>query len=203
MLRGGMRMDPQPFRSRLPGIGGTRRGGDSCPSASRRRILAAGAAGVGAAGLRPLGCLAAAAGPAAGYRAAVIGRTGGGDYGHGCERIFAGVPGVSVEAIADADPAGLEQAAVRCGAKRRYADYREMLERERPDLVCIAPRQPDCHREMALAAIEVCRGIFIEKPFTETPADADAILAAAERRGVKIQVAHNRRYTDGFIRSAA
>jgi predicted dehydrogenase len=52
---------------------------------------------------------------------------------------------------------------------------------------------------MALAAIDVCQGIFIEKPFAETVADADAILAAAEKRGVKIQVAHNRRYSSGFM----
>jgi predicted dehydrogenase len=146
-----------------------------------------------------------AAAPAAGrlYRAAVIGRTGGGDYGHGYDQVFRGLPNVSVEAIADADPAGLKKAAERAGAKRQYADYRQMLQKEKPDLVSIAPRLPDCHKEMCLAALEVCRGIFVEKPFTETPAEADAILAAAEKRGVKIQVAHNRRYTPDFVRAGA
>jgi predicted dehydrogenase len=133
------------------------------------------------------------------YRAAVIGRTGGGDYGHGYDRIFAGLDNVTVEAIADSDAGGLQKAAERSGAKRQYRDYREMLRKEKPDLVSIAPRQPDCHKEMALAAIEVCQGIFMEKPFTETVAEADAILTAAEKRGVKIQVAHNRRYTPGFM----
>lgn len=137
------------------------------------------------------------------YRAAVIGRTGGGDYGHGYDQIFKGLEQVTVEALADADPAGRQKAAARAGARRQYADYREMLAKEKPDLVCIAPRQPDCHKAMCLAAIEVCRGIFIEKPFTETPAEADEILAAAARRGVKIQVAHNRRYSAEFVRAGA
>lgn len=137
------------------------------------------------------------------YRAAVIGRTGGGDYGHGYERIFAGLDNVTVEAIADENPAGLKPAADRAGAKRQYRDYREMLDREKPDLVSIAPRLPDCHPPMALAAIEVCRGIFMEKPFTETPAEADTILAAAAKRNVKIQLAHNRRWTSDFVKARA
>jgi predicted dehydrogenase len=43
----------------------------------------------------------------------------------------------------------------------------------------------------------------MEKPMTETLADADAILAAADKRGVKIQLAHNRRYTSDFVRIKA
>ncbi len=146
---------------------------------------------------------AAVAAAAARYRAAVIGRTGGGDYGHGYDQIFNAVEGVTVEAVADVDPAGRARAAERAGARRQYADYRTMLREVKPDLVSIASRQPDCHREMALAAIEVCRGIFLEKPFTETVADANDILAAAEPRGVKIQVAHSRRYTRDFVKIQA
>ncbi|HNU52588.1 MAG TPA: Gfo/Idh/MocA family oxidoreductase [Verrucomicrobiota bacterium] len=133
------------------------------------------------------------------YRAAIIGHTGHGDYGHGYDQIFNGLENVSVEAVADPHPAGLQKAAARSGAKRQYADYRTMLDEVRPDLVCIAPRHPGNHREMALAALEVCRGLFIEKPFTETLVDADAILAAAHARGVPIQIAHNRRYTREFV----
>lgn len=135
------------------------------------------------------------------YRAAVIGHTGAGDYGHGYERIFADLDNVRVEALSDPDPAGRQAAAARAGAARTYADYREMLERERPDLVSIAPRQPGEHREMALAAIEAGAHLFIEKPLTETPAEADAILAAAAGRSTKIVVAHNRRWTPEFVQA--
>jgi predicted dehydrogenase len=153
----------------------------------------------GASGLLPV---ARAAQPGL-YRAAVIGRTGGGDYGHNHDQIFKGLENVTVEAVADRDAAGLKKGAERSGARRQYRDYREMLEREKPDLVCIAPRHPDCHEEMCLAASEVCRGIFVEKPFTETCVAADKVLAAAAPRGVKIQVAHNRRYTTEFVRAGA
>jgi len=169
----------------------------------RRQFIETGAWAAGGLCLASLSLAAESQRTAKPYRAAVIGRTGGGDYGHGYDQIFKGLENVSVEAIADHDEAGLKKAAERAGAQRQYRDYRTMLAKEKPDLVSIAPRQPDCHKDMCLAAIEVCRGIFMEKPFTETCADADTILAAAEKKGVKIQVAHNRRWTSDFVRVKA
>ncbi len=134
------------------------------------------------------------------YKAAIIGRTGGGDYGHGFDTIFQGVERVSVEAIADVNSEGLEKAAIRSGAKRKYTDYREMLAKEKPRLVSIAPRHPDCHKEMALAAIEVGAHCIIEKPFTEHLEDADEIVRAAKSHGVQIVVGHKYRYSDTFAR---
>ncbi|MDP8244319.1 MAG: Gfo/Idh/MocA family oxidoreductase [Candidatus Hinthialibacter antarcticus] len=132
------------------------------------------------------------------YKAAVIGRTGGGDYGHGYDRIFNGLDNISVVAVADHDENGRMKAAERSGAKRQYAEYREMLEKEKPDLVSIAPRQPDCHKDMAITAIESGAHVFMEKPITETLEDSDAIIRAAEKHGAKIFIAHNRRYTKLF-----
>jgi predicted dehydrogenase len=137
------------------------------------------------------------------YRAAILGHTGRGDFGHGYDQVFQNVPGVAVEAVADPDPVGRAKAKERSGARQSYADYRTLLREVKPDLVAIATRYPDQHRDMALAAAEVCRGIFIEKPFTETVREADEVLEAAARRGVKIQVAHNRRYTREFVRVKA
>src|SRR5688500_7210264 len=75
-------------------------------------------------------------GPATGAsRAAVIGHTGRGDYGHGLDVIFNDVPGVTVVALADPEESGRAKAAARCGAARQYANYREMLEKEKPQLV--------------------------------------------------------------------
>jgi predicted dehydrogenase len=143
------------------------------------------------------------AGPAAEakiYRAAIIGRTGGGDYGHGFDTIFAELQNVTVEALADSNPAGLEAAAKRSGAKRKYADYREMLQKEHPDLVSIAPRQPDCHRAMALEAIAMGAHLIVEKPFTEHLNEADEIVAAAEAKNLKILVGHKNRFSSDFVR---
>src|SRR5688500_1771156 len=78
-------------------------------------------------------------------KAAVIGHTGKGDYGHGLDVIFDGLPNVEVAALADPDSAGRQKAAARTRAPRQYAEYREMLEKERPNLVSIAPRWTDEH----------------------------------------------------------
>ena len=134
------------------------------------------------------------------YKAAIIGRTGHGDYGHGFDTIFAGLPNVSVEAIADDNPDGLKRAAERSRAKRQYSDFREMLRKERPQLVSIAPRHPDLHKEMALAAMEVGAHLIVEKPFTEHLDDADEIVRVARERKLQIAVGHKNRYTDHFVR---
>ena len=100
------------------------------------------------------------------YSGCILGRTGAGDYGHGLDIIFNGMDNVAVNAVADENAAGRKQAAERSGAVRQYADYREMLEKENPDIVSIGPRQPDCHREMCLACIEAGAHIYMEKPIT-------------------------------------
>ena len=66
--------------------------------------------------------------PGAKLKAAVIGHTGRGDYGHGLEGIFSNRPDVEVVALADPDSEGRATTAAKIGAARSYADYREMLE---------------------------------------------------------------------------
>ncbi len=166
----------------------------------RREFLAAGGVALAHSALGAHAIAAPNIQPDRAYRAVVIGRTGGGDYGHGFDRIFTGVEGIEVVAVADHDPAGRAAAMQRSGAQREYDDYRVMLEKERPQLVSIAPRQPDCHKDMALAAIEVGAHIVMEKPFTETLEDADAIVEAARKRGVKIAVGHFHRFSADWRR---
>lgn len=152
-----------------------------------------------AAGAAILSRSISSAAPSRTYKAAIIGRTGGGDYGHGLDTIFKGLDNVTVAAVADENEAGLKNAQQRSGAQRTYRDYREMLQKEKPDLVSIASRQPDCHRDMALAALETGAHLYIEKPITETLREADEIVNAAQAKGLKIGVAHVKRYMDDFL----
>src|SRR5262245_213201 len=75
---------------------------------------------------------------AARLKAAIIGHTGRGDYGHGLESIFSNRPNIELIALADPDADGRAKTAAKIGPARQYADYREMLEKERPHLVSIA-----------------------------------------------------------------
>src|SRR5687767_15968387 len=66
------------------------------------------------------------------HRAVIIGATGKGDYGHGLDLIFHNLPNVELIALADPDEDGRAKAQARTSAKRTYADYREMLDKEKP-----------------------------------------------------------------------
>ena len=87
------------------------------------------------------------------YRAAIIGHTGQGDYGHGLDIVYDDIPEVEVVAVADPDAEGLAAARERIDAANAYVDYREMLEREEFDLVNVCPRVVTPHAAMVIAAV--------------------------------------------------
>jgi predicted dehydrogenase len=125
--------------------------------------------------------------------AAVIGHTGRGDYGHGLDGIFQNRPGVKLVALADPDDAGRARVAKKISAPRQYADYRELLEKERPNLVSVAMRHADQHHAIVLAALRAGAHVYCEKPFTQSPVESDELLREAEQRQLKIAVAHTMR----------
>ncbi len=133
-------------------------------------------------------------------KAAIIGHTGAGDYGHGIERIFAGLPNVSVVAVADPNDAGRAKAKAACGAARDYADYHAMLGKEKPDLVAIGPRWATEHHTMSMAALEAGAHLYLEKPFTITLAEADDILRLAKAKQLRVAVAHVTRMAPSVLR---
>jgi predicted dehydrogenase len=129
------------------------------------------------------------------WRVAVIGRTGKGDYGHGLDVVWKHLEGVEIVAVADEQEGGRKQAAERLGVKAAYADYRQLLAKERPDIASVAPRWIDCHHDMVLACAEHGASVFLEKPMCRTLAEADAMVAACERSHVKLAIAHQTRYS--------
>jgi predicted dehydrogenase len=154
---------------------------------SRRTFLTAAAAATAAAGI--------ARAEEKTYRAVVIGDTKNGGYGHDLHMVFAHRPDVSIAALADPDEAGRAARAAECGAPVTYADYREMLEKEKPDIAIIAPRWTPPHKDYLLACAEAgCHG-FMEKPLCVDLEEADAMVAAVESRGLKWALAHNFRMT--------
>ena len=115
------------------------------------------------------------------YRAAVIGATGMGGYGHRLDAAFLEVEGVELVAVADGDPTGLEAAGERLGVSRLYRDYRRMLETELPDFVCIAPSWVTERVPMVESAAAARCHIYCEKPAAGSLAEADRIEAACRR----------------------
>jgi len=133
------------------------------------------------------------------YRAAIIGHTGQGNYGHELDLLFTDHQRIQVLAVADPDETGRTKAAARAKAARQYSDYRQMLEREKPELVCVAPRWTIEHAAMIRASLEAGAHVFSEKPFTTTLAEADELLRLAAAAKRQIAVAHQIRLAPGIV----
>lgn len=135
------------------------------------------------------------------YRVAVIGHTGRGNYGHGLDVVWNAFSNVQMAAVADANEKGRAAAQQRLKAKSAYADYRDMLKKERPQIVSVATRFLDEHRDMVVACAEAGASIFMEKPMARTLAEADDMVAACERHHVKLAIAHQTRYSPRMQRA--
>ena len=133
------------------------------------------------------------------YSVAVIGRTGRGNYGHGLDVVWKDIDQAQVVAVADEDAKGRAAAAKRLNAPRAYADYRRMLEKEHPQIVSVAPRWLDCHRDMVLACAEFGCHVFLEKPMCQTLEQADEMIAALEKKNLKLAIAHQTRYSPTLV----
>jgi predicted dehydrogenase len=116
---------------------------------------------------------------------------------------YAAVPSTEVVAVCDLLPERVEQFRQSWGATfpdaRGYADYREMLARERIDLLSVVTPD-DRHAQIVVDAVEAgVRAIFCEKPIATTLADADRIIAACAARGVPLLIDHTRRWRPEYV----
>lgn len=95
--------------------------------------------------------------------------------------------------LVDANAEVADSAARQLGWAEAASDWREVVTRDDIDAVDICT-PPQFHAEIALAAIEAGKHVFCEKPITNDPDEARAIVAAAERAGVVTQVGYNYRH---------
>ncbi|HEY3964188.1 MAG TPA: Gfo/Idh/MocA family oxidoreductase [Planctomycetaceae bacterium] len=128
------------------------------------------------------------------YRVGIIGSTGRGDYGHGMDVAWKEIPQAEIVGLADDSEQGRSAAVARTGAKTAYADYRQMIEKERPTIVSICQRWIDRHHEMIMACVERGIHVFMEKPFCRTLQEADQIVRTCEMTHAKLAIAHQTRY---------
>ena len=123
------------------------------------------------------------------YRAAAIGSTGNGNFGHGLDRMFINVPNVEFVAIADDDPTGLKKAGERNNVSRLYNDYREMLQKEDIDVVSVAMRHSIHHEKVVVDCANAGKHIFCEKPIAPDLVAADNMINACKKNNVKMTMA--------------
>ncbi|MCZ6636248.1 MAG: Gfo/Idh/MocA family oxidoreductase, partial [bacterium] len=81
-----------------------------------------------------------------------------------------------------------------------YSDYREMLEKERPDVVSIAT-PATVHAEMVIAAAEAgAKAVWCEKAMAVSLAQCDQMVTACEASGTVLAINHQRRWDDRYVK---
>jgi predicted dehydrogenase len=103
-------------------------------------------------------------------------------------------PTVGELVICDANPARLQEVGDKHQVQKRYADFSEMLAREKLDAVSIAlPNKLHC--PMTIQAIEAGCHVLCEKPMARNAGEARKMLEAARTHGKKLMINFNSRFT--------
>ncbi len=94
-------------------------------------------------------------------------------------------PQVEVVGISDEHPERMEEAIGKLGVPRRqsYTDYRECLEKTKPEVVILCPAASK-HGEWVKKVAPYGAHLIVEKPFAASLKEADAMIAAMPRRRV-------------------
>lgn len=102
-----------------------------------------------------------------------------------------------IAGLADLSPKLLEAVGAEYGvpAERRFLDYREMV-RSDIDAVIVCPS--GSHAPPSIAAAEAGKHILVEKPMCTTVAEAEAMVAAADKAGVILMVAYMKRHEPAY-----
>ena len=108
---------------------------------------------------------------------------------------YAALPGCSLVAVVDSRAEAGGALAQELNTKA-VADYRELL--GQVDAVSIATPTP-AHFDIALAFLESGAHVLVEKPITETVAQAQQLIAAAQRAGRVLQVGHLERFNPAIV----
>lgn len=107
-----------------------------------------------------------------------------------------------VVAVAEPDPERRRSmaAAHDVPAENVFADWRDLLTRDRLADAAVISTQDSMHTEPAVRAADLGYHLLLEKPMAQSEEEAAAIAAAADRNDVLLAVCHVMRYTPYTIR---
>ena len=121
-----------------------------------------------------------------------------GYWGPNIVRNLGALEGARVVEICDKDPAALRRAESVNHGTRLVSDPKALV--SSPDVDAVAVVSPVwTHFELAKAALENGKHVFVEKPFTRTVAEAEKLIEIAEKKNLTIMVDHTFLFT-GAVR---
>ncbi|CAA7626501.1 Predicted dehydrogenase and related protein [Candidatus Terasakiella magnetica] len=119
---------------------------------------------------------------------------GAGRWGRIVLRTIAGLPGVTLTRLGSGNPDSLALAPKGCVVE---TDWRQAVTAPDVDAVIIAT-PPQTHAEICLAALRAHKPVLVEKPLTLDLAEAEAILAEAERLNGLVWVEQTQLFQPGW-----
>ena len=109
---------------------------------------------------------------------------------------------LNLSAVCDLVPGNIETALAKAeisAPAKKYTDYRELLEKEKPDLVAIAT-DSGSHAEIGIHCLNRGAHCIIEKPIALSIYDADSLINASEKNGRVLAVCHQNRFNKSMVK---
>ncbi len=114
-------------------------------------------------------------------------------------RAITQTPGTRLVAVVDVNRERAEAFAATHGC-RAFTDSDEALRLDDAQIAMIGLPH-DLHERATVAACSAGKHVFLEKPMANTVEECDRMIAAAERAGVQLLVAHSQRYFASTVRA--
>jgi len=124
-------------------------------------------------------------------RAAVVGLSMGGHHAAS----LAKNPRAELAMLCDLDQERAKKMAADLGVKKITTDYQDVVADKGIDAVVVATPNY-LHHPIVMAALKAGKHVCCEKPLAMTPAEADEMVATANKMGKLLMVAVNNRYRD-------
>lgn len=126
--------------------------------------------------------------------AAVIGI---GSMGKNHARIYSDLDNVKLVAVADSNKDALTAISKKYNVEG-YSDYKELLGKEKIDLLSIAV-PTEFHKQVAIEVIDKGINVLLEKPIAKTLDEAKEIIKKTKEKKVKLMIGHIERFNPAII----
>ncbi len=111
--------------------------------------------------------------------------------------VLGGLESQNIVALCDVDAVRAGETFEKYKKAKRYKDFRKMLEQKDIDAVTVCT--PDhTHAAVAMAAMELGKHVYVEKPLTHSIAEARMLTEAAAKYGVVTQMGNQGSSMDGI-----
>jgi predicted dehydrogenase len=104
------------------------------------------------------------------------------------------IKGCEIVGVCDREPLMAKQLFERFPIKGHFSELNELLSVARPDVVHITT-PPESHFTIARECLERGAHVYVEKPFTVRTEEAQALVAVANQKGLKLTAGHDDQFT--------